>query len=149
MLGGGSLETHVRARLDETGLADRVHFAGKVTLEDLPACYRAADLYLSASRSDGSSVSLLEAMACGLPALVSDIPGNREWVAADENGWWFRSGDAVSLTEAILAAQAAGSGLRQCGMRSRVIAEARADWARNFPRLLEAYQMAIDQGRAR
>jgi len=149
MLSGGSLEPHVRARLAETGLADRVHFAGTVTLEDLPACYRAADLYVSASRSDGSSVSLLEAMACGLPALVSDIPGNREWVAPTENGWWFRSGDAGSLTDAILATRAAGAGLQARGKRSRAIAEARADWGRNSPRLLEAYRMALDRGRAR
>ena len=44
---------------------------------------------------------------------------------------------------------AAGAGLQARGKRSRAIAEARADWVRNSPRLLEAYQMAIDQGRAR
>jgi glycosyltransferase involved in cell wall biosynthesis len=148
LLGGGSLEPRVRARLASAGLSQRVHFAGTVPLEELAACYRAADLYVSASRSDGSSVSLLEAMACGLPALVSDISGNREWVA-EENGWWFLAGEAGSLAGAILAARAAGTGLTERGRRGRAIVEARADWKRNFPRLLEAYQMALDRGRAR
>jgi glycosyltransferase involved in cell wall biosynthesis len=149
MLGAGSLGSRIRSRLMEAGMAERVHFAGKVELENLPAYYRAADLYVSASRSDGSSVSLLEAMACGLPALVSDIPGNREWVTPRANGWWFRTGDASALAEAIRGAREAEAGLPELGRHSRAIAEARADWDRNFPLLLDAYHMAIEQGRRR
>jgi L-malate glycosyltransferase len=149
MLGRGSLESQIRGRLREAKVADRVHFAGRVELEDLPGFYRAADLYVSASRSDGSSVSLLEAMACGLPALVSDIAGNREWVTPSENGWWFRAGEAGALAEAIHGARVSQVGLREQGRHSRAIAEARADWDRNFPLLLDAYQMAMEQGRPR
>ena len=145
MLGRGSLEAWIRTRLAEAGMEGRVHFAGRVDLEELPDHYRAADAYLSASRCDGSSVSLLEALACGLPALVSDIPGNREWVTPRENGWWFRTGDADALAEAIRDARATQADRRELGRRSRAIAEARADWDRNFPRLLDAYQMAIEQ----
>ncbi len=149
LLGSGSLEPSLRERLGATRLTERVHFAGTVALEGLPAFYRAADLYVSASHSDGSSISLLEAMACGLPALVSDIAGNREWVSPEANGWWFRTGDAGSLTEAVLAARVAGTGAQERGKRGRAIAEARADWKRNFPLLVEAYQMALDRGRSR
>jgi len=149
MLGHGSLESRIRSRLMEAGMAERVHFAGRVELEGLPACYRAADLYVSASRSDGSSVSLLEGMACGLPALVSDIPGNREWVTPRENGWRFRTGDTDALAEAIRGARKQEAGLAELGRRGRAIAETRADWDRNFPLLLDAYRMAIEQGRRR
>ena len=62
--------------------------------------YRAADLYLSASHSDGSSVSLMEALGCGLPVLVSDIPGNREWVTDGEQGWLFPDGDDAAAVAA-------------------------------------------------
>lgn len=148
LLGQGSLGPWIRGRLLEAGMAERVHFAGRVELEELPGFYRAADLYVSASRSDGSSVSLLEAMACGVPALVSDIAGNREWVTPEENGWWFRTGHAEALARAILGARPTQADLPEHGRRSRMIAETRADWDRNFPLLLEAYQMAIEQGRA-
>ena len=60
---------------------------------------------MSASLSDGSSVSLMEAMASGLPVLVSDIPGNREWVT-EENGWLF----AVNDVTVIAGGDAAGGG---------------------------------------
>jgi glycosyltransferase involved in cell wall biosynthesis len=62
-----------------------------------------ADLYISPSHVDGSSVSLMEALACGLPALVSDIPANQEWVSEGVNGWLFPDGNADILAEKILA----------------------------------------------
>lgn len=149
ILGSGSQGPRLRQQLVRAGLLERVHFAGSVGLEDLPAYYRAADLYFTASRSDGSSVSLLEAMACGLPALVSDIPGNREWVSSGENGWWFTVDRPDALAEVLRTAIAARDRLPKMGLRARSIAEARADWDRNFPRLLDAYHMAADARGAR
>ncbi len=143
MLGGGSLGPTIRARLDSAGLLDHVHFAGQIGYDELPRHYRAADLYLSASRSDGSSISLLEAMACGLPAIVSDIPGNREWVDPARTGWWFAAGDGARLAEAIGQAVAQQSDWEARGRQARSTAEARADWRRNFPRLLDAYRIAL------
>jgi glycosyltransferase involved in cell wall biosynthesis len=142
MLATGSLGPALRRRLHEAGLLDRVHFAGPIRLEDLPAFYRAADAYLTASLSDGSSVSLLEAMACGLPAVASDIPGNREWVG-DENGWRFPAGDAEALEASLVRLHAERERLPALGRKARVVAEARADWDANFPRLLEAYRLAL------
>jgi len=135
--------------LSRAGLADRVRFLGQVAYDELPACYRTADVYISASRCDGSSVSLLEAMASGLPAIVSDIPANREWVEPGVNGWWFRDGDAAALAESILTASRAGKGLKEMGKRSRETAEARADWRQNFPALLRAYEVARPMGKDR
>jgi len=77
LLGNGSQENMLRSIFLAGGVIERVHFPGQVTQADLPRYYRAADLYVSASHSDGTSISLLEAMACGRPALISDIP--RHW----------------------------------------------------------------------
>lgn len=142
MLGGGPLAASVRRLLLQGGVLERVHFPGQARQADLPAYYRAADLYLSASRSDGSSISLLEAMACGRPALVSDIPGNREWVTPGRQGWLFPADDAQALAEAILGAVKNRAGLDEMGRQARQTAEQRADWAHNFPRLFDAYRLA-------
>ena len=104
MLGGGSQSGLLRQIFTQGGVQEQVLFPGQVSQKDLPRYYRSADLYLSASHSDGTSISLLEAMACGLPALVSDIPGNREWVQPGVQGWWFPDGDANALAAAILNA---------------------------------------------
>lgn len=144
VLSAGSLGDSIRRRLRSAGLMDRVHFAGQVSYQDLPRHYRAADVYVSASHSDGSSVSLMEAMACGMPAVVSDIPGNREWVDAARTGWHFPMGKAVPLAAAIRSALDARAEWEAFGRRARAAAEERADWGRNFPRLLEAYRLAVE-----
>lgn len=156
MLGGGSQNGLVRKILASGGLLgdnlsnleeaspSRVVFPGQVSYADLPRFYRAADLYVAATHSDGTSISLLEAMACGVPALVSDIPGNREWVIEGENGWLFPDGDAEALARAILKAVDERSCLPEMGAQARKLAEQRADWDRNFQELLRAYTMARD-----
>ncbi len=148
MLGGGSMRGYLESRLDRAGMRDRVHFPGQVGFEALPAYYRAADLYVTASRSDGTSISLLESMACGLPAIVSDIPGNREWVQPGKNGWWFRDGNAQAFANAIGLARKASSKLPSMSREARKVAEERADWRQNFQTLLQAYRCAVDYQKA-
>ncbi len=142
VLGQGSLESKLRSMVRESGLEDKVHFAGQVDYVDLPKYYRVAHLYLSASIVDGSSVSLLEAMSCGIPALVSDIPGNREWVVPGRNGWLFPTGDDKALAEAIVRLASDPVELDQMGRAGREVAVKRADWRRNSKRLMEAYELA-------
>lgn len=143
LLGGGSQAGVLRQMLAQHGLLDRVHFGGQVRGDDLPAYYRAADLYVSASHSDGSSVSLMEALACGLPVLVSDIPGNREWIApGEEAGWLFSDGDFSALAEGILGAAKGETDLQARRRAARALAERRADWKQNFQQLLRAYDLA-------
>jgi len=62
---------------------------------------QAADVYVSASRSEGMSNSLLEAMSCGLPALASDIEGHRQPIIPGENGRLFQSENLEDLIEGI------------------------------------------------
>lgn len=143
MLGSGSKEPEIKERIRVAGLQGRVHFAGYVRQELLPRYYRAADLYLSASHVDGSSVSLLESMACGIPALVSDIPGNLEWVQHGRNGWQFKDGDVNALSEQMVSIDERQEQLAVMGVQARLIAEARANWRENFGQLLQAYDRAV------
>jgi L-malate glycosyltransferase len=150
MLGGGSLAGMVHQLIQQYGLSDKVYLGGQVTQADLPHVYRSADLYLSASHSDGSSVSLMEALGSGLPVLVSDIPGNREWVTTGEQGWLFPDGDAQSAARGILSALEQAEDLPAMRIRARRLAEERADWEKNFQVLVRAYHAAVDRrGRGR
>lgn len=143
LFGRGAQETAIRGLLKEAGVMDRVHFGGFADLEQLPDVYRSTDVYVSASHSDGSSVSLMEALACGVPALVSDIPSNREWVETGREGWLFRDGETHDLADKMLAV-AVNRDMKQLSKKARSHAEERADWQKNFQILLEAYQHAIE-----
>jgi glycosyltransferase involved in cell wall biosynthesis len=103
-----------------------------------------ADLYISASHVDGSSVSLMEALACGLPCIVSDIPANREWVTNGVNGWIFPDGDVDALAGIISKAAEQHESLARFGRNARTTAEEKADWKRNFKKLLEAYEQTCN-----
>lgn len=123
-------------------VVDKVHYLGRVETEDMPGIYQAADLFVSPSHSDGSSVSLLEAMACGRPVLVSDIPSNKEWVSPGEAGDLFKDGEPSSLKTKIFK-MANDPQLREYGLNARAIAVRRANWKENFQKLLKAYQRAV------
>lgn len=141
LLGGGPRADAVEAFIEKSNLSSVVDRPGRVKEYDLVGCFQSADAYLSASRSDGSSISLLQAMACGLPAVVSDLPANREWVTPGENGWFFPVDDPAALARSLAAAWNAGAaGRRAFGAVSRTRAVANADWASNFHRLLDAFR---------
>jgi glycosyltransferase involved in cell wall biosynthesis len=143
LLGAGSQAQTIRQILMNGGVLERVQFGGQISQTDMPRWMRMADLYISTSHVDGSSVSLMEALACGLPALVSDIPANKEWVSEGINGWLFPDGDAETLAEKILAVSAQRQKLTQIGRAARKSAEERADWKKNFAVLLETYEKAV------
>jgi glycosyltransferase involved in cell wall biosynthesis len=143
MLGNGSQSGYLHEMFNRAGLMDRVSLPGQVRQVDLPQYYHMADIYVSASHIDGSSVSLMEALACGRPVLVSDIPGNREWVEPGIHGWWFKDGEVDVLAETIIKAVNQPQKLSNMSREARKLAEERADWKENFPLLLEAYEAAL------
>lgn len=145
MPGSGSLRPKIHRLFAKAGMQDRVFLPGQVAYQDLPDYYRAADLYVSASLSDGSSVSLMEALASGLPALVSNIPGNREWVQPGKQGWLFPAGNATAL-EKLIRKAVHSKQLGKMAKGSRRTAEKKADWPRNKRDLFKAYELAMKAG---
>lgn len=86
-------------RQDEA-LAARVHLLGKVSHDKIEQLCRACDLFVSASRREGSGYALIETLACGLPPVVSDIPAFR--ALADGTGSLVPVGDSDAFAAAIV-----------------------------------------------
>ncbi len=146
LLGAGSQGEKIRSILERGGRMGRVQFGGHVRQSEIHRWYRKADLFVSPSHVDGSSVSLMEAMASGTPPLVSDIPANREWVKHNVNGWLFRDGDPEDLAQRLIWIAGRRAALNRIGRAARKTAEQRADWTRNFKVLLESYEQVGAQG---
>jgi glycosyltransferase involved in cell wall biosynthesis len=143
LLGEGSQAAALRQILLIGAVYDKVSFPGIVSFTELPGYFQDADVYIGASHSDGTSISLLEAFATGTPAIVPDIPGNREWITQGENGWLFPDGNAEALATAILNAVDQRQLLPEMGYKGRLLAEERADWEKNFAQLEKAYALAL------
>lgn len=100
--GLGSQEQELRKLASKLKVEKNVEFKGYVSREDFEQLFQKADLYVSTSLSDSTSVSLLEAMASGLLPVVTDIPGNREWIEDGKNGFLFPFGNYQALAEKII-----------------------------------------------
>lgn len=135
----GSLTDQLRLQTLELDIAERVHFIGRIEESELPSLLRAVDVYVSASEVDGTSVTLLQAMACRTPLLVSDTAGNRCWVTRRSTGRLFTTGDPMDLAhecEEILN----GSAHETDHMAARAydLVHHEADWRANVRRLAAA-----------
>ncbi len=143
LLGGGSQAQLIRGILTRGGVMDRVEFGGQIPQNKLPDWYHEADLFVSPSHVDGTSVSLLEALACGLPVVVSDIPGNKEWVQDGANGWLYPDGDEHALAEKILVVVANPERMAAIGLSGRKSIVDRGDWKKNELLLLQTYEQTV------
>jgi glycosyltransferase involved in cell wall biosynthesis len=83
------------------GLADRVHFLGPVAPDDLKWPLSAADVFVLSSRNEGWANVILEAMACGLPVVATDVGGNAEVVSGDALGTIIPFDDPEALVTAL------------------------------------------------
>lgn len=116
----------LQQRAEELGIGDRLRWEGQVPWESMPAYYNAADVMVSISSHDSLPNSMLEAMACGVPVIMGDIPSIREWIADGVNGFLVPPRDPQSLSEAIIKVFEAPEGVLETitrkGMK-RVIQE--------------------------
>lgn len=103
----------------------------------------ASDIFVSVPSSDGTSVSLLEAMACRLPVIVSDLPANREWVNNGWNGYVVPIRSEKALTDAIIELIKDENRRKLFGKRNRVLVKEKADYERNMKKMERLYESLL------
>ncbi len=141
--GDGMLRPELERRAAARLPAGRYRFVGRVGAAELASWLSRAEVYVSASRSDSTSQSLLEAMAAGAVPVVSDIEGNREWVRPGESARLFPVGDAPVLARelrVVLEDPAWAASARDAA--ARVIA-ARGDWRVNLARIERCFEAVV------
>lgn len=99
IVGDGSLRTEIERLLAEAHVLDQVWLAG--SRDEVPELLRSLDLFVLPSQAEGISNTILEAMACGLPVVATEVGGNAELVTAGETGRLVPATDPVALAAAI------------------------------------------------
>jgi len=100
-VGDGAQRSSVVDRARHDGIGDQVNVTGLVEREEVYRQMATSSLFVSTSLSEGLPVSVLEAMACGLPAVLSDIPSHREIAATAEIVPLVRPGDVSGFASEI------------------------------------------------
>ena len=101
LVGGGELQDAVRAQVAGLGLESRVRFLG--IRADVADILRASDVFVLSSRWEGNPLSVMEAMAAGLPVVSTGVGGVPELVREGETGLLVPSEDAGALAQAMQA----------------------------------------------
>lgn len=100
----GDWSDHLRARVTELDLDDSVRFLGHRSPDELPTLLSAADVFVLATRNEGWANVFLEAMACGLPVVTTDVGGNKEVVADKRLGTLVPFDDTEALETTLATA---------------------------------------------
>lgn len=79
IIGSGPERENLEALAGDLGIADRVHFSGRLPYEELPNYLGQCEVWASAALSDGLPLSMLEGMACGMKVLVGELPYVADW----------------------------------------------------------------------
>jgi glycosyltransferase involved in cell wall biosynthesis len=82
VIGEGPERPDLEQRVRDAGLADRVRFHGEVL--DAAACFRAFDLFVSSSRTEGTPIVLFEAIAAGVPVVATSVGGVPDVLGPDQ-----------------------------------------------------------------
>jgi glycosyltransferase involved in cell wall biosynthesis len=101
LVGAGPLEEELRRLASSLGLGRRVTFAGR--RDDVPDLLRASDVFILPSESETAPLTVLEAMAAGLPVVATDVGGVAEAVQAGTTGVLIEPGDPGAIAEAVLS----------------------------------------------
>lgn len=138
--GSAPLFAEVQRRIaGDSRLAGRVHLLGKVPHAEVEILLRAADLFVSGSRAEGCGYAALEALACGIPPVITDIPAFRSLTGSGRVGHLWPCGDAARLAAALVNAASARPSAHQ--LRAHFDAELSftavgRQWAAAYSRLL-------------
>ena len=132
--GQGEELAYLQALAKELAIDTRVKFIG--LRFDLPEIYQLLDVFLLTSFSEGISITLLEAMACGIPAVVTDVGGNPEVVVAGETGFLVPVDNDHLFAERIIEVLTN----RELAKKMSILSQKRVEEEYSISRMLHRYQ---------
>jgi glycosyltransferase involved in cell wall biosynthesis len=147
-VGEGPEQFQLVALAEKHGISKRVTFVGYVPQDQLGPYYRTADLFVLSSDFDNSPNVVLEAMACGLPAVSTNIGGAAEYIVPGQGGDLVDARDEMALASAMEDWLSDAERRRVAGAFNRQRVVQQFSWRASAQRLLEVYQQVIAERHA-
>lgn len=141
IVGGGSQEAKLKEQGESLGISQSVKFTGRISNDELPEYLNSVDIYVSTSLSDaGLASSTAEAMACGLPVIITDFGDNKKWVEDGTNGFLIPLKNSQVLASKIIQLIRNKEVRDKFGQINRQIIEERNDWQKEMRKIEELYE---------
>ncbi|MEA3222303.1 MAG: glycosyltransferase [Thermodesulfobacteriota bacterium] len=142
--GAGSQEEYLKGLAKDLGVGQIVEFSGAIPNEYVAGLMKEAKVFVSTATADGTSVSLLEAMAAGLIPVVSDIDANRLWITHGKDGYLFEAGNHQDLAKNIITALTDRPPVslleqKKAGLKERI------SWSSVAKRFIDIYTQTIKE----
>jgi glycosyltransferase involved in cell wall biosynthesis len=145
---GAEYQDYLDGLVRKLGLTGRVRFVGRVPHDGLPARYGASAVLVNPSVSETFGISVVEAMACGLPVVAARVGGMVETVVEGETGLLVEPEQPAALADAIVSLLQDAERSRKMGASGRARAVARFSWGARADKLLATYRMILDRDHA-
>lgn len=130
----------------DLSVIDNVRFTGSISNQDLPKYLNLADVYVSTSLSDsGLAVSTGDAMACGLPVVITDFGDNGLWVKNGLNGYLFEPGNSDILAKRIVTLLDDRGRREQMGRNNCELIQTKNSWINEMSRMESVYNNLLER----
>lgn len=96
-----TFEAELKEKIAQAGLSDRILFCGEVPVDEVYRWYQALDLFVAPQRWEGFGLTPLEAMACGVPVLATNVGAFEELIVQDKTGRVIPRDDLAAMSEAL------------------------------------------------
>lgn len=151
MVGDGPEADALKRHAAALDLADAVTFVGRVAHAETPPYYRTGDVFALSSSFDNSPNAVLEAMACGLPVVATDVGGVRDFVGDGAGGALAAPGDVAAFAAGLERYLSSPAAAHAAGAHNRAKAATEFSWRASAQRLLDVYRRvaAANAGTAR
>lgn len=146
LVGDGPLRARCQSLLDEAGLAELAWLPGE--RGDVPELMRGLSAFALPSLAEGISNTILEAMACGLPVLATEVGGNADLLRAGETGLLLPAGDSGAMAQALLQLARDPARARAMGVAGRARVEAQFSLAAMVRSYCAVYEQQLQRLRA-
>lgn len=130
----------------ELGIEGAVDFMGELDEDGKQRLLSSAWLFVTASMKEGWGLAVIEANACGTPAIAYNVPGLRDSIVHGENGLLIPDGDLAGFSEAIIKMLKDDEGRRQMGKRAEAWAS-RFSWDSSAALFEEVIERVVSKGR--
>jgi glycosyltransferase involved in cell wall biosynthesis len=144
--GDGPERDNLEKEAKNLNVSSFIKFLGRVPHEKMAGLLGQADIYVSTSLYDGTSVSLLEGMGSGAFPIVTDIPANREWITTGQNGFLVPANEEKLLAKKIIDAIRDRALLEKSRMVNLSIVEEKALWSVIIEKIKRMYHETLDLG---